>query len=93
MKSKVVFKAININFNIYLFWSVQEIVIDSEYEIPFQSGINKLTIKISLGHEFPKEKPILAINPLIYHPWINEKGFVIAAPGLVNVCIKIAIYY
>ncbi|XP_076269970.1 vacuolar protein sorting 37A isoform X2 [Rhynchophorus ferrugineus] len=64
--------------------NVREVVADSEYEIPFQSGVNRLTMKISLGQDFPKEKPILAINPKIYHPWVNEKGFVIAAPGLVN---------
>jgi len=64
--------------------NVTEITEDSEYEVSFLSGENSLIIKISLGSDFPKEKPVLAVSPTVLHPWVNEKGIVTAAPGLLN---------
>ncbi|XP_030751140.1 vacuolar protein sorting-associated protein 37A [Sitophilus oryzae] len=64
--------------------NVIEIVSDLEYEIPFQCGGDKLTLKISLSHDFPVEKPVLSVSPMVYHPWVNENGVITSAPGLIN---------
>lgn len=65
--------------------SVVEIVEGEEYDIHFNSGGNKLCLKISLGQEFPKEKPLLKIVPTVIHHWITGDGDVKSAPGLLNV--------
>ncbi|XP_050302671.1 vacuolar protein sorting-associated protein 37A isoform X2 [Anthonomus grandis grandis] len=64
--------------------NVTEITEDSEYELTFQSGDHKLALRVTLGSDFPKEKPVLEITPPVFHPWVNEKGFVTSAPGLLN---------
>ncbi|CAG9768931.1 unnamed protein product [Ceutorhynchus assimilis] len=64
--------------------NVKEIKEDSEYEVQFYSGENNLILKVSLGADFPKEKPVLVIQPKVDHPWVKENGMVINAPGLLN---------
>lgn len=56
-----------------------------EYSIAFQSGRNELTLHIYLSNEFPKEKPVLKITPVVIHQWVNADGEVTSAPGLLNV--------
>ncbi|CAG9825082.1 unnamed protein product [Phaedon cochleariae] len=63
---------------------VTEILEGEEYDVLFSSGGHNFCLKVSLGKEFPKEKPILKIVPVIIHHWINEDGEVKSAPGLLN---------
>lgn len=65
--------------------SVVEVTEDCEYDVSFDAGDHSLTVRVTLGGDFPKAKPLLEIHPLIEHPWVNEKGVVNAAPGLLNV--------
>ncbi|CAG9858414.1 unnamed protein product [Phyllotreta striolata] len=64
--------------------NVVEIVEGEEYDISFNSGVNNLCLKISLGNKFPKEKPHLKIVPTVSHPWVTADGDVTSAPGLLN---------
>ncbi|KAL1514143.1 hypothetical protein ABEB36_003450 [Hypothenemus hampei] len=64
--------------------NVTEINEDCEYEVAFQSGNNNLVLGVTLSNDFPEEKPVLSIKPLISHPWANENGLIVAAPGLLN---------
>ncbi|XP_060527774.1 vacuolar protein sorting-associated protein 37A [Cylas formicarius] len=67
--------------------NVTEIEVDSEYEISFQAGIENLVLKISLGSDFPNEKPLLMIKPAVIHAWVNPNGVITSAPGLLNFTI------
>lgn len=58
----------------------------SEYQIQFHSGVHNLVLIVSLTKDFPNEKPILKVSPVIIHPWVNSEGEVLSAPGLLNVC-------
>lgn len=69
----------------YLTLSVTEILLDSEYRVEFTSGGYQMALLVSLGPDFPHEKPVLRISPNISHPWVNEKSEVVRAPGLINV--------
>ncbi|XP_018568891.1 vacuolar protein sorting-associated protein 37A [Anoplophora glabripennis] len=64
--------------------NVVEITEGEEYEISFNSGVNKLCLKITLSKEFPKEKPILKIVPEVVHHWVGSDGQIKSAPGLLN---------
>lgn len=64
--------------------NVIEITEGSEYQIQFHSGGNNLTLIVNLTKDFPNENPIIKISPLIIHPWVNNEGEVISAPGLLN---------
>uniref|UniRef100_A0A1B6C8J3 VPS37 C-terminal domain-containing protein n=2 Tax=Clastoptera arizonana TaxID=38151 RepID=A0A1B6C8J3_9HEMI len=64
--------------------NVSEITEDSEYKVEFESGTNQLSLIIILKPEFPMEKPILKVVPLIKHHWIGEGGDITGAPGLLN---------
>ncbi|KAH1004964.1 vacuolar protein sorting-associated protein 37A [Dendroctonus ponderosae] len=64
--------------------NVVEITEGCEFDVSFNSGDHSLTVRVTLGGDFPKAKPLLEIRPLIEHPWVNEKGVVNAAPGLLN---------
>lgn len=66
-------------------YSVKEITEDSEYEVAFKSGKNHLVLTITLGSDFPNQKPRLVVTPLVNHPWVNKSGVVTSAPGLLNV--------
>lgn len=66
-------------------YSVKEITEDSEYEVAFKSGKNHLVLRITLGTDFPNQKPLLVVTPLVNHPWVNKSGVVTSAPGLLNV--------
>lgn len=67
--------------------NVIEIVEDVEYKIEFNAGGTAMAILVSLSPEFPLEKPVLKISPVISHPWVNEKGEITNAPGLLNFSI------
>ncbi|XP_019864962.1 vacuolar protein sorting-associated protein 37A isoform X2 [Aethina tumida] len=64
--------------------NVNEITEGQEYQIVFNSGGNELILNILLGNEFPKEKPVLKIQPVVIHPWVNADGEIVSAPGLLN---------
>lgn len=64
--------------------NVKEITEDSEYEVAFKSGKNHLVLRITLGTDFPNQKPLLVVTPLVNHPWVNKSGVVTSAPGLLN---------
>ncbi|KAJ8913544.1 hypothetical protein NQ315_017095 [Exocentrus adspersus] len=67
--------------------NVVELAEGEEYEISFNSGGNKLCLKITLTKDFPKEKPVLYIVPEVVHPWVSGDGQVTSAPGLLNFTI------
>ncbi|KAI4465138.1 williams-beuren syndrome critical region protein-related [Holotrichia oblita] len=64
--------------------NVTEVKEGSEYQIQFQSGGHNLVLIVILTKDFPNEKPILKVSPLIIHPWVNNEGEVLSAPGLLN---------
>ncbi|XP_066143711.1 vacuolar protein sorting-associated protein 37A [Euwallacea fornicatus] len=64
--------------------NVTEITKNTDYEISFESGRNNLVLRVTLGSDFPNEKPLLTISPLVAHPWVNESGVIIKAPGLLS---------
>lgn len=66
-------------------FSVIEVKTGSEYCIAFGSGRNELTLQILLSSDFPNEKPVLKIIPVVAHQWVNTEGEITAAPGLLNV--------
>lgn len=66
---------------------MSEITEDAEYRVDFNSGGKKLSLLVVLAPNFPLEKPILKIIPLVQHSWVNEKGEITGAPGLLNVSI------
>lgn len=75
------------NYETFLNFSVVEITEGEEYEISFNSGVNKLCLKITLSKDFPKEKPVLKIIPEVIHHWVGSDGQIKSAPGLLNVLI------
>ncbi|GJQ70224.1 putative modifier of rudimentary (Mod(r)) protein [Trypoxylus dichotomus] len=64
--------------------NVTEITEGSEYQVQFCAGGHNLILIVNLTKDFPNEKPIIKISPLIIHPWVNNEGEVISAPGLLN---------
>ncbi|XP_057373874.1 vacuolar protein sorting-associated protein 37A-like [Daphnia carinata] len=54
-----------------------------EYHVFFRSGNRELTLKIQLPSDFPTQKPLIWINPVIQHNWITDNGRIMS-PGLVN---------
>ncbi|KRT85720.1 hypothetical protein AMK59_1147 [Oryctes borbonicus] len=64
--------------------NVTEIKEGSEYQVQFCAGGHNLTVIVNLTKDFPNEKPIIKVSPLIIHPWVNNEGEVISAPGLLN---------
>ncbi|XP_066258548.1 vacuolar protein sorting-associated protein 37A [Euwallacea similis] len=64
--------------------NVTEITKNTDYEISFESGKNNLVLRVTLGSDFPNEKPLLTISPLVAHPWVNESGVITNAPGLLS---------
>lgn len=68
-----------------IFYSVIELRENVDYQVEFQAGENRMAIMVSLSPNFPLEKPVLRVSPLISHPWCNEHSEIINAPGLLNV--------
>ncbi|KZS20745.1 Vacuolar protein sorting-associated protein 37A [Daphnia magna] len=54
-----------------------------EYHVFFCSGNRELTLKIQLPSDFPTQKPLIWINPVIQHNWVTDNGRIMS-PGLVN---------
>lgn len=67
--------------------SVTEITEGFEYQVAFKAGGKEFCMHVTLTKDFPNEKPILKVAPVIIHPWINADGEITAAPGLLNVCV------
>lgn len=42
-----------------------------------------MTLKIQLPSDFPTQKPLIWINPVIQHNWVTDNGRIMS-PGLVN---------
>lgn len=56
-----------------------------EYQVHFRAGGNDFSITVTLKSDFPNEKPLLKINPVIVHHWVGSDGAITGAPGLLNV--------
>lgn len=46
-----------------------------------------MAILVQLGADFPLEKPVLSVSPIVGHSWVDHCGRITAAPGLVNVSV------
>ncbi|KAK9888545.1 hypothetical protein WA026_000792 [Henosepilachna vigintioctopunctata] len=64
--------------------NVSELTEGIEYQVDFHAGENDFKLIVSLGNDFPNEKPLIKIIPVIIHPWVNKDGDIISAPGLLN---------
>lgn len=73
------------------FCSVTEIKANEEYTVGFMSDNRQMLLDVSLGSNFPNEKPKIVITPRIQHEWIPDpaSGEIHSAPGLLNVCILV----
>lgn len=65
--------------------SVTEIREGYEYQVLFRVNGSEYRILVTLTSDFPAEKPILKVTPLIAHPWVSPEGEITSAPGLLNV--------
>lgn len=74
-------------------YSVTEIKANEEYTVGFMSDNRQMLMDISLGNNFPNERPKIVITPRIQHEWIPEpaSGEVHTAPGLLNVINSISL--
>jgi hypothetical protein len=52
------------------FQNVQELKVDMQYEIPFQTQGMQATIVVTLGPTFPESPPIIQIKPSVKHAWV-----------------------
>lgn len=68
-----------------LFFSVTVVAEGYEYQVHFRAGGNDFSITVTLKSDFPNEKPLLKINPVIVHHWVGSDGAITGAPGLLNV--------
>ncbi|XP_018319362.1 vacuolar protein sorting-associated protein 37A isoform X2 [Agrilus planipennis] len=64
--------------------NVIEVVQDSEYNVLFKAGIYDFCLRVLLSNDFPNERPILKISPVVVHPWVDQEGEIKSAPGLLN---------
>jgi hypothetical protein len=80
-----IFFKLNLVLVIVFLFSVTEVKENCEYRVDFTSGGNQLSLLVILGPDFPLEKPVLKILPIVQHPWVSENGEVTGAPGLLNV--------
>ncbi|GBP42891.1 Vacuolar protein sorting-associated protein 37A [Eumeta japonica] len=56
-----------------------------EYRVEFRAAGKNMSLDIKLSPEFPNEKPVIFINPVVPHPWVAENSNqVVGAPGLLN---------
>lgn len=60
--------------------------------MPFRAGNNDFFLNVTLTSDFPNERPILKISPVVAHHWVSGDGEITGAPGLLNVMwwIKLA---
>ena len=65
-------------------FSVREVQPGIEYHVLFHVGSQQLTLKIQLPSDFPKQQPLIWMNPLVQHNWVTDNGRIMS-PGLVNV--------
>lgn len=70
---------------VHVYCSVQEIQPGVEYRIEFWAESRRMAILVQLGSDFPLEKPVLLVSPIVGHSWVDRCGRITAAPGLVNV--------
>lgn len=56
-----------------------------EYQVRFRAGDTDFCLTVTLTSDFPNEKPILKINPIVAHHWVSADGEITGAPGLLNV--------
>ncbi|KAF5298331.1 hypothetical protein FQR65_LT01109 [Abscondita terminalis] len=64
--------------------NVTEIQEGSEYRVLFNAAGQEFCLRVLLTQDFPNDKPILHLTPVIAHPWVNSEGDIISAPGLLN---------
>lgn len=71
--------------------SVTEIKANEEYTVGFMSDNRQMLLDVSLGVNFPNEKPKIIITPRIQHEWIPDPkaGEIQSAPGLLNVITQL----
>ncbi|KAL3283591.1 hypothetical protein HHI36_006729 [Cryptolaemus montrouzieri] len=67
--------------------NVTELTEGIEYQVDFQAGGRDFNLLVSLGNDFPNEKPLLKIIPNVVHSWVNQEGDITSAPGLLNFTI------
>ncbi|KAK5646885.1 hypothetical protein RI129_005349 [Pyrocoelia pectoralis] len=67
--------------------NVKEVQEGSEYQVLFKASNNEFCLHVRLTPEFPNDKPILQISPVVVHPWVNTDGDITSAPGLLNFTI------
>lgn len=60
-----------------------------EYQVHFKAGANDFSLTVTLTSEFPNEKPILKISPVVVHQWVGTDGEITGAPGLLNVSVLV----
>nr|CAD7450662.1 unnamed protein product [Timema bartmani] len=63
---------------------VTEVQEDLEYKVDFLAGGVNMVLLVSLSLDFPLDKPVLKVQPLVIHPWVNEHSEIVSAPGLLN---------
>lgn len=69
-----------------MYISVTVIVPDRVYEKKLSTRVGILTLTIKLGRAFPSEEPIITVEPLVNHEWVDTTGKIkLHALGLSNV--------
>nr|CAD7432422.1 unnamed protein product [Timema monikensis] len=63
---------------------VTEVQEDLEYKVDFLAGGVNMVLLVSLSPDFPLDKPVLKVQPLVIHPWVNDHSEIVSAPGLLN---------
>nr|CAD7201222.1 unnamed protein product [Timema douglasi] len=64
--------------------NVTEVQEDLEYKVDFLAGGVNMVLLVSLSPDFPLDKPVLKVQPLVIHPWVNDHSEIVSAPGLLN---------
>lgn len=65
--------------------SAIEILRDVEYRVIYRSGSNSITIIIALTSQFPQDKPLISVTPLVTHPWVDpHTSMVTGCPSINN---------
>lgn len=71
-------------FNFYCMYRVIEVNPLKEYHVESENASFNVIIKLS--DNFPNEPPLMFVQPIIQHPWIDiHSGQIQGAPGLINV--------
>ncbi|XP_055339994.1 vacuolar protein sorting-associated protein 37A-like [Paramacrobiotus metropolitanus] len=56
--------------------NILEVTRDSSYRVPFSVGTQTFFIDINLTVMFPREPPMLRLNPRGTHPWVDPSGII-----------------